>query len=149
MPLFFYSWKGDDLASFLVDARDEKRARPIATQHHGRAPDAVRELPPETFAAEVLFYPFELDELEEDERAELTVDDVQHGDTVSIELLEHVDNAFRLLEDSCTKSLEARAVLEVSAHCNDENETDDGTIVYCTRAAHGADEPHTGGGYQW
>ncbi len=152
MPLFFYSWKdandGTERASLLVDERDEKRARVVATAHHERAPDAVRELPPATFAAEVLFYPN--DDLSEDELDELTEEDIEAGDTVAVEVLPHVDGVLRRLEDQCAHVIEAHdAGAHVAGHCNSEGEDDRGNVLYCERAAHGADSKHVGGGFTW
>ncbi len=145
--LFFFAWKddadGNGLASLLVDERDEKRARAIATQHHGTPPAAFREMPPGVFAAEVFFTPIET--FDADELEDLSDEDVQAGDVVVAELLPHVETVLRLYEDQCSPDSDSVP----APLCGSEGRADDGRIVLCELEEHDEEEAHVGGGMTW
>lgn len=106
--MFLCKWTDADEA-FLVDAKDEREARSIATTEGDSPPDSVQSLPVAFFAAWVRLGN------EDDDPEDLV-------DTLVIQPLEHVDELLTQLA----------GLTDEPTECGASGELDDGEVVTCT-----------------
>lgn len=109
------TWK-DSGEAFLVDAKSESDARSIAKteDEKGEAPDEVKALPPNFFAAWIRLADPEAGDPEELE-GELLIDPLEHAETVLVSLAGFEDEE-----------------INQDAPCDAVGELDDGEVVTCT-----------------